>query len=63
MRLLRRLAAYATHPSKTTDALSLREKAVAFLTFGKGRAAPRAAVNEPHRGRMARLHNMKGDRP
>jgi hypothetical protein len=48
MRVLRRLAAFAAHPSNKTDALSLREEGVAFLTFGKGRAAPRR-----RRGRTA----------
>jgi hypothetical protein len=50
MRVLRRLAPHAAHPSNKTDALSLREEGVAFLTCGKGRAAPLAAVDEPHRG-------------
>jgi hypothetical protein len=59
MRVLRQLATTAAHPSNKTDALSLREEGVAFLTFGEGRAASLAAVDEPHRGRVVRLHQRE----
>lgn len=54
--VLRQRATSAAHSSNKTDALSLREEGVAFLTYGKGRAASRAAVDDPHRGRVVRLH-------
>src|SRR5579883_927450 len=54
MRVLRQLATRAAHPSKMTEALSLREEGFAFLTCGRGRAAsPRRRGRTASRPRVA----------
>jgi hypothetical protein len=60
MRVLRQLATNAAHPSKTAEALSLREEGFAFLTCGKGGGPRRfAAVDEPHRGRAVAASHIE----